>query len=601
MQRRDLLRGAAFFTVASATAGALPALAFETDDRRGPGCHVFPQGVASGDPKPDSVVFWTRCVPAIAQGHGRSEGTLRAVHLQLQVARDARFRELVANVPLTADAQWDHTVRAKVTGLEPARSYHFRFVAEGDVSPTGATRTAPARHAAPTSLKFAWMTCQDWSVNHWGGMSMLAREDLDFVVHVGDYVYETVGASFQSGAAEAAHGPIELPDGQTLADGSRCAVSLADYRMLYKTYRSDARLQAVHTRFPMIAIWDDHEFSDDCWQDHQTYTNSNLQQTARRRAASRAWVEYMPVDFGDVAFDAANPSAANLRIYRDFHFGALMHLVMTDERLYRDDHVVPEAVIAAAQGHDPVNGSDSIGARYFVQQPVLAQFEAAKTTATGRTPSILGATQTQWWKDTMRTSRATWKLWGNELMLSRLWLDLRQMAPPPYNAVYVVNADAWDGFPAHRAELLGFLKEHAIDNVVALTGDLHAFQCGVVRDLPGEAGTPVLVDFVAAGISSSSFYSYLHAGAAGTPLAPLVALPAVFDAIVRVNNPDFAFVDHDAQGYATATVTPTSMVVTFNKVRPLASDGTAPADPLLKRTRITLVSGSKVPLVEDNV
>jgi len=138
--------------------------------------------------------------------------------------------------------------------------------------------------------------------------------------------------------------------------------------------------------------------------------------------------------------------------------------------------------------------------------------------------------------------------------------------------------------------------------VVAITGDLHSFQCGVVRDRPDPVtGTPVLVDFVAAGISSSSFYSYVKAGSAGTPLAALVQSPSFFDAVLRANNPDFAYVDHDAQGYASAVVTPTSLTVTYTKVRPLNADGSAPLDPLQKRTRITLLSETTTPLVEDNV
>jgi alkaline phosphatase D len=611
MDRRDFLFSTAFFVVASASTPAQAGDALDRSGRDGDDDDTrygFPQGVASGDPKADSLVFWTRCVQA-APARPRGEFATapfapdRApVSLTLQVALDAGFRRRVAQVRLRATATYDHTVRAKVKDLAPGHTYYYRFVAGRDVSPVGRARTAPAVSATPSNLRFAWFTCQDWSVNHWGAMSLLAQEDLDFVVHVGDYIYETVGASFQAGAAEPAHGPIVFPDGLATPDGGHYASTLADYRTLYRTYRGDARLQAVHARFPMIAIWDDHEFSDDCWRDHQTYTNANLQQTARRRAANQAWVEYMPVDFGDVAFDAASAAYDNLRIYRDFRFGTLLHLVMTDERLYRDDHLVPEAVIAQAQGHDPVNGSDSIGARYFIQQPVLQQFEAVRTAQLGRAPSILGAAQTAWWKDTLRGTSATWKVWGNELMLSRLWLDLRAAAPAPFNALYVVNGDAWDGFPAHRAELLGFLRQHDIRNVVAITGDLHAFQCGVVRDTPDpQAGTPVLVDFVSAGISSSSFYSYVKAGSAGTPLQALVASPQLFDAVLRQNNPDFAYVDHDAQGYATATVTPTHLVVTFNKVAALNADGTTPAAPLLKRTRITLPEGTTTPLVEDDV
>lgn len=590
MDRRQLLKRGAFFTVIAAT-GALTACGGDSNEPAG--TYKFDQGVASGDPRDTSCVFWTRCV--------RADGTTAAIDVLLQVSTVADFSANLLWVRLSASSDWDNTLRAKITGLAPNTPLYYRFIAGSDTSPVGRAKTAPAATANVAQLKFGWFTCQDWSINHWGAMSLLAQEQLDFLVHVGDYIYETVGASFQVGAAEPAHTALTLPDGTALGS-AKYATTLADYRYLYRTYRSDARLRTLHQQWPVIAIWDDHEFSDDCWQDHQTYTNANLQQTARRRAASQAWVEYMPLDFGDVSFDTANAAYDNIRIYRDFQFGNLMHLVMTDERLYRDDHVVSEAAIAQAQGHDPINGSDSVGARYFVQQPVLAQFDAVKAQAMGRPSSILGTTQTQWWKDKMSSTGATWKVWGNEVMLNRLWVDLTQLAPPPYNAVYVVNCDAWDGYPMHKAELMGYLKTNNVQNVVAITGDLHAFQCGVVRDTPDPAtGTPVLVDFVTAGISSSSFYSYLKAGAAGTPLASLVANQPTFEAVVGGNNPDLLYHDHDAQGYATATVTAAQMVVTFTKVKPLNADGTLPASPLLKRTRMTMNAGSLTPVIVDNV
>ena len=411
-----------------------------------------------------------------------------------------------------------------------------------------------------------------------------------------------IGASFQTGKTESAHGSITLPNGLPKLSGGIYANSLEDYRTLYRTYRGDARLQELHRKFPMVAIWDDHEFSDDCWQDHQTYTNENKQETSRRRNANQAWAEYMPIDFGDVSFDLNKAAYDNIRIYRDFKFGSLLHLVMTDERLYRDDHVVSEAIYAKLLHHDPVDGNDSIGARYFVPQPLLKNFEAQDTAALGRPPAILGPTQSQWWKDTLKGSTSTWKVWGNEVPLNRMWLDMRNSAPAPYNQLYIVNADSWDGYPTHKAELLGFLKTQNIQNVVAITGDLHAFQCGVIRDKQDPViGTPVAVDFVAAGISSSSFYSYLKDNSAGTPLAALVATPETFDYVMRVNNPDLAYVDHHAQGYAVAIITARAFTVMFTKVKPLNADGTTPTSPLLKRTRITVQAGSHTPVIEDNV
>ncbi|MES2130273.1 MAG: alkaline phosphatase D family protein, partial [Pseudomonadota bacterium] len=589
MDRRRFLRSSMYFTVASATL-ALSACG-GGDESVPKDTYSFPLGVASGDPKESSVVFWTRCL---------SSGPFDSVPLRLDVSTSANFDTVVATVSLSATRQYDYTVRAKVTSLSPNTRYFYRFMAGQDVSTTGQCKTAPAAASSPAQMRFAWLTCQDWSVNHWAAMELIGNEELDFLVHLGDYIYESVGASFQAGAAEPAHTKITLPTGAAQPGGGVYATGLEDYRTLYRTYRSDARLQALHAKFPMIAIWDDHEFSDDCWQDHQTYTNANTQETGRRRNATQAWAEYMPIDFGDLSFDLGNAAYDNIRIYRDFKFGTLMHLVMTDQRLYRDDHTIPESGLAFLLGHDQAAGNDAIGARYFVPQTLLAQFEGLDRVAQKKVPSILGATQTQWWKDTLKGSTAAWKVWGNEVTLNRMWIDLRAAAPAPYKQQYIVNADAWDGYPSHRAELMGYLKAQSIKNVVAITGDLHAFQCGTIRDNPDPAvGTPVAVDFVAAGISSSSFYQYLKAGAAGTPLTPLVATPQTFDAVIRGNNPDFAYVDHDAQGFAVATVTPTAFTVLFNKVKPLNADGSKPASPLLKRTRITLALGSTTPQVED--
>jgi alkaline phosphatase D len=144
-------------------------------------------------------------------------------------------------------------------------------------------------------MRLIFMSCQDWSVNHWGAFDHIAKnEDADLIVHLGDYIYETVGEAFQTGAVESRHDALVLPDGvfKNGSSGSKYANTLADYRYLYKKYRSDPRLQAVHERFAFVATWDDHEFSDDCWGDSTTYDNgsydaashsgANTRQSARR-------------------------------------------------------------------------------------------------------------------------------------------------------------------------------------------------------------------------------------------------------------------------------------------------------------------------------
>jgi alkaline phosphatase D len=583
MDRRRFLGSALYFTVACLGSG-LPASRAGAQAGTPPGSYSFPQGVASGDPRDTSIVFWTRCLgPSGAD-----------VPLRLEVAASPTFDALLASVALTATALYDYTVRAKLTGLAPGTRYHYRFVAGQDVSPIGQSLTAPAPSAAPAQVRFAWASCQDWHINHWAAYDLLAQEELDFVVHVGDYIYE---GTAHSGPAEPAHPRIVLPDG--LAGDPARANSLEDYRTLYRTYRGDPRLQEVHRKFPMIAVWDDHEFSDDCWQDHETYDNANSAQPARRRNANQAWAEYMPVDFGDVSFDLANPGYDNIRIYRDFQFGSLVHLVMTDERLYRDDHPVDEAQVARLLGHDPVNGSDGLFSRVLVPLDLLAAAELQDTIRLRRRPAILAPTQTRWWKDRMKNSPAQWKVWGNQVTLNRMWLDLRQRLPSPFDRQFVLLADLWDGYPAHRADLMGYLKSQGIRDVVAVSGDLHAFQCGVVRDNPDPAlGTPVMVDFVGAGISSESLAAAVQRELAATPLDSVFALPEDVNRVLREQNPDLAYVDFSAQGYAVATVTAGEFSVVFNKVRQLNADGSAPVPALQSSTRIRLAAGTTVPVVE---
>ncbi len=664
MDRRQFLKWGSFVTVSVATTGLAgcggddaptptPTPAPVTPDNAG--TFSFLHGVASGDPRPDSVMLWTR----VEGGDGS-----KPVAVRLQVSTQADFSTLVVDNMLGALPDWDYTLRNKVTGLAAATTYYYRFVAGGKTSPVGRTRTAPTPGTPLSQLKFAFIACQDWSVNHWAGVEELAAQDLDFVVHLGDYIYETVGAAFQTGKVEGAHAQLKLPDGTPRNDGASYATTVRDYRYLYKSYRSDPRLQALHARFPIIAIWDDHEFSDDCWQDRQTYsaTDDLTPRTARRRAASQAWFEFMPAD---VSIDVSNPSFQNISIYRAFTFGDLATLVMTDQRLYRADHVIPE---------QPA-GSE-IGSRYFVPKATLAAVEGQKMTAAAGalTPvSILGDTQRQWWQDQMRAAGTTWKLWGNEVSLLRMQIDgtlaiasllaagLVQanaaLAPlqdamttalatdlttakgngsyptPAYTALkgvlapagisgpafdagiapllnaqlppaallgqFILNADQWDGYNAERKNLMGFLKSQNISNVVALTGDIHAFFAGpVMDDFDAASPAPVMVDLVTAGLSSNSFHSYFRSVVDNDPnfsaAKPLIYTTQngtavnTFNSTLKAFNPWLRYVDTDAQGYAVVTLTPSRLRCTFNKVKPLAA-GAAPAQPATASSQVVEV------------
>ncbi|GAB3249730.1 alkaline phosphatase D family protein [Chitinimonas naiadis] len=451
MDRRQFLKVGGFVTASVATLG-LPGCGggdsttpsqYDIPPTTGTGWK-FPQSVASGDPQSDSIMLWTRVIPKAADDVASATGAGNFM-VRIVVSDGDNAAKLGSNAALVGttvvDAtlpvygDYDHTIRHKVSGLAAGKTYYYQFIA-GDVrSNVGRFKTAPAKDADVGQLKFAMLTCQDWSINHWGAYSDLATQDLDFLVHLGDYVYETVGEAFQVGAVETRHGALTLPDGTYKSgnSGAKYATTLADYRYLYKTYRTDARLQAVHERFAIVAIWDDHEFSDDCWGDAETYDNGtyssiggdNTHQPVRRRSANQAWFEYMPADIYFTT--SVTAGIENIRIYRDLQFGKLAHLIMTDERLYRADHMVPEAAINPATGQQ----LGSVGSRYMVPETTLYGAEALKLagaqTIASPDPlvfvSMLGTTQRAWWKDKMKNSTATWKLWGNEVSLLRMGVD----------------------------------------------------------------------------------------------------------------------------------------------------------------------------------
>jgi alkaline phosphatase D len=314
----------------------------------------FPQSVASGDPRPDSVVLWTRAVDA-EHGHAAGDTTLT-----LEVSTEEGFGQLVLKKDgLRALAAHDNAIKVKVTNLQPRTTYYYRFIFEHDgerySSPVGRTRTAPAA-GDDVPVKFVFASCQDYVGRYFNSWSRLLQlnEDLDFIVFLGDYIYETTGdPAFQS-TNTLRDVNFSEPEGALVQTNGifqyLAAASLSNYRDLYKNLRSDPVFQKVHERYPFIVMWDDHEFTDDSWRDHATYEDGRRpeQQPERRRNAERAFFEYVPIDAvpsgaGEGAIDVnAEPRWPETRIYRDFEYGKNLRLIVTDYRTYRPDHLVPE-------------------------------------------------------------------------------------------------------------------------------------------------------------------------------------------------------------------------------------------------------------------
>jgi alkaline phosphatase D len=370
IRRRDFLRA----TLITASALVLPACSSDPDPATPgrtltDGSASFPQSVASGDPKPESVVLWTRVED--------KDAASADLDLELEVATDEGFTKLLSldagKAKLKALARYDHCAKVKLAGLSAATTYYYRFIyVKGDknlVSHVGRTKTAPAADA-DVAVKFAFVSCQDYIGRFYNAYLLIAQEDLDFVVHLGDYVYETTGdPSFQNTSGRSVtfadeKGAIALDaKGQVY----HAAKSLSNYRDLYKTYRSDGNLQKVHELFPMIVTWDDHEFSDDSYGATATYFDGKKDETDvdRRKAANQAWFEYQPVDYHaseDFQYDPAAAFPGDIEIYRDFVFGKNVHLVMTDLRSHRADHLIPEDAFPGAIALDQAALTAELGA-----------------------------------------------------------------------------------------------------------------------------------------------------------------------------------------------------------------------------------------------
>lgn len=616
----------------------------------------FPQSVVSGDPRPDSVILWTRVVdPAL----GADAGDLTVT---LQVARDAAFTELLdlgggmTERTLTAEAAFDHAVKVRLTGLEAGTHHYYRFwyeAADGRVATRIArTKTAPAADA-DVPVRFAFVSCQDYNGRYYNPYKRLLQEgELDFIVHLGDYIYETNGdPQFQDVDGDRRvvfSRPEEAIAFNTgTEDAYLAARSLSNYRDLYRIYRTDKVLQAVHEKYPMIAVWDDHEFSDDCFGATATYFDGRQDETdvARRKAANQAWFEYMPVDYLDAPEFRYDPSVEfpnDLRIYRSFGWGRHVDLVMTDLRTYRADHVIPEdanpgqvlmtqAELEAAvgtplpdwadpyvdldqydatranalRGHAATLGySESdfsgplsvtflnslitaiddpslepldpdgfergltawslnktsrygqLGSRYLVSAEPFFVWSAKRYVDTaGASEDTLGAAQEAWFFEQLESSSKTWKLWGTEYTLSSRQVDLSSVdtLPAAFKRKFLLSAEDWDGNPNRRDDIVRRLA--ALDNVVAITGDIHAFFAGtptVSDDLDTR-----IVEFVTAGISSASYKTLLLRTVQSSPellAAGAGALAAGMDSLL--NNPStgaspsLAYSNTGMQGFA---------------------------------------------------
>jgi len=492
--RREFLRVSALLAAAggfSTVSGCVSAPQAEGGIAESECSAVFLHGVASGDPLHDRVVLWTRVTPATA---------VTQVRLRLEVATDAAFRELVVAADCVALAEQDYCCKVDAAGLSAGQQYYYRFRCGLNSSAVGQTRTLP--QGALSEARFAVVSCSNYPAGYFHVYQQMAeRDDLDAVIHLGDYLYEYAADGYATERA-AEFGRLYAPD-------NRCELlTLQDYRRRYACYRTDSALQQLHGRHPFLLVWDDHEIANDSWTDGaENHSAGEGDFTARKLAALQAYYEWLPI----------RPQVQHGQpLYRSVAYGDLVQIYLLDTR-----------VSARSRWLD------------FSQFQRDGQLDLAALTAAVQDPgrTLLGPAQLDWLAQGMAQSACHWQVLAQQVVMARMELPgealaglgqpgpalfqlLQQLAalklrqPQTLSATdkqrlankLPYNLDAWDGFPAERERLYQQLTASG-RQVVVLTGDTHNAWHNELKNADGVA---VATELATASVSSPGIEQYLQ-------------------------------------------------------------------------------------------
>jgi alkaline phosphatase D len=404
---------------------ALPAMAQD---------QAFPLGVASGCPRPTSVVLWTRVT---APGS-----------VAWTIAEDEGLRRVVRNGTAPAEERWANSVHVDVEGLQPGRFYWYRFTVNGQASPVGRTRTAPAPGDRPAALRFAFASCAQYEQGYFAAYRHMADEELDAVLFVGDYIYE-------------------MSWGRNLVrrhTGGRCTL-LHEYRERYAQYKSDPDLKAAHVAHPWIVTWDDHEVTDDYTADIGPLDPDPARFLQQRAAAYQAYWEHMPLS------NALRPDGPSLKLYDRYRFGDLAELTAIDDRQYRSHHACRATLNPRGK---PLENCDE-------------RLDPQRT--------MLGAEQEAWFASGMKSASARWNVLAQQTLMAEI-----DRGP---GERHVYWADGWDGYPMARQRLLDAVAASPTRDTLVLGGDVHSFWAAdLKRDFAHPKAPTVATEFVGGSITS---------------------------------------------------------------------------------------------------
>lgn len=416
-----------------------------------PALAPFYHGVASGDPLATQVIIWTRVTPENAP--------TTSIEVKWSVATDKAMSKTVKKGIYTTSATQDYTVKIDVEGLQSGTTYYYQFTALNKTSLIGRTKTAPKGEV--DNLNFGVVSCNNYPSGYFSAYRHVANiENLEAVLHLGDYIYEYGNGGYGGGL------------NRTLSPNHEI-VTLNDYRMRYSLYRMDSDFIKAHQQHPFICIWDDHETANDSHKDgaqnHQNETEGNWE--TRKEVAKQAYFEWLPI--------RNNPTQT---INRIFSYGDVMDLIMLDTRLEGRDEQVKST-----------------------KDPKLQNEER----------TMLGVQQRTWLFDALKSSKATWKIIGQQVIFSQFNTEFVNFLNRKKTGDSFL--DIWNGYPAERLKVMQNIKENKVDNVVFLTGDFHS---SFAFDVTTEPRNPsvynpetgegsIAVEFATPSITSGNFNEYL--------------------------------------------------------------------------------------------
>ena len=536
--RRGLLGAAATGTLSVAACATPAPAAPKTPPYAGE--VEFLHGVASGDPLPDRVILWTRVTPKSGTG---------PIPVTYEVTDPADPAAPVLTGTATASESRDFCVKVDVTGLKPGTAYLYKFKVSTEageiVSREGRTKTTSATGSAP--VRMGVVSCSNWQFGFFNAYEALSREeDLDVIIHLGDYFYE-YGVDGYGGEVATSIGREHDPVTEV--------VTLADYRMRHAQYKTDPNLQAAHAKAPWICTWDDHESTNNSYrtgaQNHNPEDGEG-DWTDRKQAAIQAYFEWQPL---------REPAAGNITsaVWRSFTFGDVATIHALESRL---------------TGRSPdVSWFDALAG--VTDQEVMQQ-RVAETLRTIRDPSrtMLGAEQEAWLAGELKSSvekGKSWQVLANQVVMAsttlpnfQKTLTPEQLAAQDNGFVKTLlgfstlglpfNLDAWDGFPAARERLYaGAAAANA--KLVTLAGDTHTAWVNTLQDANGEQRG---VEFGCTSITSPGSGAYIK------------DIPDLGEQVMAANE-DVVWHDPFSRGYTIVTLTPEAARAEYRTVSNILS------------------------------